>query len=191
MIYPNFRKKYGPPINNRKVSKSTIEKYQDLLPDSLIQLWKEDGFAGYINGMIRTIDPDNVIHYVPKYLELRYNAIPILRTAFGDLIVLSKSTRETSVKMIDIRHQEWVSIASGFPILFEKVFCHEKRLKRVTRSEEFSHIYNTLGPLKSDECYGYFPLLSMGGKECIDNLKVVKFAEYLDSITKTLKDYID
>ena len=41
-----------------------------------------------------------------------------------------------------------------------------------------------LGLLKDDECYGYFPLLCTGGKESVDNIKIVKTIDHIILITQ-------
>ena len=42
------------------------------------------------------------------------------------------------------------------------------------------------GKLDFDECFGYVPLLQLGGSEKVENLKKVKIKEHLELITKML-----
>ena len=35
------------------------------------------------------------------------------------------------------------------------------------------------GPIKSDECLGFVPLLALGGGDSVRNMEVVKMREYL------------
>ena len=41
-----------------------------------------------------------------------------------------------------------------------------------------------MGELKQDECFGYVPLLGLGGSEKIDNLRKVKIREHIELIAK-------
>ena len=41
-----------------------------------------------------------------------------------------------------------------------------------------------LGKLEYDECFGYVPLLGLGGSEKVDNLDKVKIREHIEIITQ-------
>ncbi|WP_297980895.1 T6SS immunity protein Tdi1 domain-containing protein [uncultured Oscillibacter sp.] len=41
------------------------------------------------------------------------------------------------------------------------------------------------GPLQFDECFGYTPLLGLGGSRKVDNLRKVKITEHIDLITES------
>lgn len=41
-----------------------------------------------------------------------------------------------------------------------------------------------LGNLEYDECFGYVPLLALGGKESVNNLKKVKILEHIALIAE-------
>ncbi len=41
-----------------------------------------------------------------------------------------------------------------------------------------------LGKLKHDECFGYVPLLGLGGSEKVQNLKKVKIKEHIELISQ-------
>lgn len=41
-----------------------------------------------------------------------------------------------------------------------------------------------MGVLKYDECFGYVPLLALGGSEKVENLKKVKIKEHIKLITQ-------
>ena len=52
--------------------------------------------------------------------------------------------------------------------------------------------YNTIKEVKAmpkiDECYGYVPALVAGGKDCIDNIQIVKIAPYIDTVIQLMGD---
>lgn len=41
-----------------------------------------------------------------------------------------------------------------------------------------------LGKIELNECFGYFPLLGLGGSEKVENLKKVKIREHIEIITQ-------
>ncbi len=43
-----------------------------------------------------------------------------------------------------------------------------------------------LGELAFDECYGYVPLLGLGGSEKVENLQKVKIKEHISIVSQAL-----
>ena len=48
--------------------------------------------------------------------------------------------------------------------------------------EQYNAAVKKYGELGYDECFGYVPLLALGGKESVDNLKKVKMKEHIELI---------
>jgi len=59
-------------------------------------------------------------------------------------------------------------------------------LKKKTAYTNFLKYNQSLGKLSEDECYGYFPLLGMGGSDKIEYLKKVKIRVYLSIVAQSL-----
>lgn len=51
---------------------------------------------------------------------------------------------------------------------------------------EYEAATNRLGQLQFDECFGYTPLLGLGGSKKVDNLRKVKIKEHIDLITQSV-----
>jgi hypothetical protein len=189
-VFPDFKRKYGDPIDPKPVSEKTLKAFENKLPDYLLQFWQEDGFGGYMDGMIWTIDPTNYIQYLLRWGdEVASNGFPILRTAFGDLISWTNITVDTKddnkidfpfIEFNDIRHQAIVELGGDCKNFFEMNLINKEYFIKRTKLELFTQALEKLGQLKADQCYGYQPLLALGGKEHIDNLKIVNFDIYLD-----------
>ena len=107
-------------------------------------------------------------------------SIPIFATAFGDLITWEKNQ---FVGIVKYRYGENDVISDGFDFFFDDVtdgeldeeFLSIKQYKAATKK---------LGSLEYDECFGYVPLLALGGKESVSNLKKVKIIEHITLITE-------
>jgi hypothetical protein len=190
-VFPNFHNKHGSVFDAKPVPTEIIEKYKDIVPRSLIRLWEEDGWGGYAEGLLWTIDPTKYQEIVPRWIELGANGVPFMRTCFGDLLVWDDKTMGRTVKMIDIRHCQREIICEGMRHMFEVSFCHDVYLNYALKTDEFSEIKKRLGALRSEECYGYEPVLILGGDEILDNLKKVNFDVYLDILTQLIDEPVD
>ena len=51
---------------------------------------------------------------------------------------------------------------------------------------EYEAAANRLGPLQFDECFGYTPLLGLGGSRKADNLRKVKIKEHIELIAQSV-----
>lgn len=57
-------------------------------------------------------------------------------------------------------------------------------LEKYFQIPQYIEAVNKLGKLEQDECFGYVPLLGLGGSEKIQNLKKVKIREYIELISQ-------
>ena len=49
---------------------------------------------------------------------------------------------------------------------------------------QYLEAVNKFGMLEPDECFGYVPLLGLGGREDIDNISKVKIKEHIELISQ-------
>lgn len=68
---------------------------------------------------------------------------------------------------------------------YEKISDVDQSLIQEYREkiEKFNEAVEMHGSLSYDECFGYVPLLAIGGKETTKNLKKVKIREHIALIT--------
>lgn len=57
-------------------------------------------------------------------------------------------------------------------------------MKNILSIKQYKAATKKLGKLEYDECFGYVPLLALGGKESVSNLKKVKIFEHIALITE-------
>ena len=57
-------------------------------------------------------------------------------------------------------------------------------LEKYFQISQYTDAVNKLGKLEQDECFGYVPLLGLGGSERVDNLKKVKIREHIELISQ-------
>ena len=71
-------------------------------------------------------------------------------------------------------------IEDGFDFFFDDITDGE--LDNKLSIKQYKAAIKKLGDLEYDECFGYVPLLALGGKESVDNLKKVKIREHIAMI---------
>lgn len=106
-------------------------------------------------------------------------AIPIFVTAFGDIICWEESKY---IRMIKYKNGIFKGMASGFDFFGEelKSGLYNKEYFELSRYYEAVKL---LGKIEYDECFGYVPLLGLGGSEKIQNLQKVKIREHIELIS--------
>lgn len=60
----------------------------------------------------------------------------------------------------------------------------EHFVEKYLEVDKYSKAVSKLGELEYDECFGYVPLLGLGGSEKVENLKKVKIKEHIELITQ-------
>ena len=167
-------------IKKNDVPEELIKEYEDKLPIELITFWKEYGFGTFYDGYLKAINPNEYKELIEKSYFQGDVSIPIFATAFGDLITWEKNQ---FVGIVKYRYGENDVISDGFDFFFDDVtdgeldeeFLSIKQYKAATKK---------LGSLEYYECFGYVPLLALGGKESVSNLKKVKIIEHITLITE-------
>ena len=152
-----------------------IEKYQNQVPAELLQIWQEDGLGTFLDGYLKVINPDD-------YLELLQNSyfrgeisIPIFATAFGNIITWEKNEFLGIIKYKD----------GTFDIFLENLSLFIKFLPDKSFTDDYFDIplYKKAvakhGQLAYDECFGFVPLLALGGFKDVDHMDKVKVLEHI------------
>ena len=162
---------------------AVIEKYKNVLPQTLIDIWKEYGFGSFAKGFLKTINPDEYQELLNETYISDKNPIPIFTTALGDILVLREEYPEGK-KWFDI---DIVFYRDGD----DSLVCGEKSFfaQELTDLNSYKNDFfwgDYIGAVKKygtipeyDECYGYVPLLGLGGKKTVKNMQIVKIKEHI------------
>jgi hypothetical protein len=97
-----FISAWGEPIAPVTVADSYFEEYADLLPETMLDLWREIGFAGCGDGLLWICDPHTWQPIVNTWLDgldipepYTGTQIPIFRTAYGDIYCFKPGLGQT------------------------------------------------------------------------------------------------
>ena len=159
-----------------KVPEATIKKYSGKIPEQFIEVWKNYGFGSFLQGYFKIINPDEYIEFVREsYFEK--NCIPLLVTALGDIIVWE---RKKYLYLLFYRYNNFDCLDTDGCDFFLDDIADFDFQKNDLKMKDFKEVLESLGYPAYDECYGYVPLLSLGGAERPENLQKVKLREYLE-----------
>jgi len=174
-IFKDFKKE-------GEVSEELIEKYEDRLPEQLIEVWKNYGFGSFLNGFLKIINPDDFQDILNESYFRSDVSIPVFSTAMADLITWEEGNYLSLVKY---RRGDFKIFLSKFKFFFpnlkDKEFCDE-----VLDWEQYLEAIKNKEIPKYEECYGYTPILGLGGSEKIENLETVKLKEHIMLINELM-----
>lgn len=162
-------------IKEQNVSRELCNKYENLLPGELLELWNEYGFGSFMDGYLKLINPEEYQELVCETYFRGDYAIPMFMTAFGDIILWEDNKY---IRMVKYKNGIFKGMASGFDFFLEDL----NNGLFDTGFFEFSNYTDAvkiLGKLNFNECFGYVPLLGLGGSEKVENLKKVKVREHI------------
>lgn len=150
-------------------------KYQSKLPSELIDAWRTHGFGSLLDGYLKMINPDDYQDMLNDTYSLSNSAIPIFVTAFADILTWEKGRY---IRMIKYKDGTFEGIAAGFNFFWTDLAdgAFDARFFDMTQYREAVRQY---GPLQFNECFGYVPLLGLGGSKTVEHLRKVKIKEHI------------
>jgi hypothetical protein len=165
-----------------KIPKDVIEKYIGRIPEQLIDVWKQYGCGSILNGYLKIINPDSITEILEDAYTRNNEAIPLFVTSMGDIIVWEKSRY---LNLLNFRKGKVNVISAGFDFFLEdlndKSFIEEE-----LEWDPYPTAIKEYGEPDFDKCFGYVPLLGLGGSEKVENLKKVKTVEHISLITQLM-----
>jgi hypothetical protein len=185
-IFSLFIEQVGEPVFRQEVPPSSIERYKGVLPDKLLEYWREHGWGGYGDGIFWTVNPQeyegvtaSLIEGTPLENRDRYHIIA--RGAFGDLYLFGENTG-FSVKILAhisrYRGSEYELTAADMDREVQSFFLSKDKAS-VDFDDMFEPAKKKLGMLEHDEMYGFVPALAFGGPCELSHLQKVKTMEHL------------
>lgn len=168
-------------VLNQKVPEEIIQKYKGIIPDEMIEVWNEYGFGMTADGYLKVINPDeyyeeliNIFSYVND------DIVPVFITGMGDIIAYNN---HGYLLYVNVRYQASDIIGKKFELTMKRMKTEDFR-NHVLSWSPYKEAVERYGSLKYEECFGYEPLLSLGGGEGVENLRKVNLKVHLDIISQ-------
>lgn len=164
---------------NSKVPTEIIEKYSTLVPKEIIDIWEQYGFGTFMQGYLKSVNPEEFIEIL-QVSSQRYNeSIVLFATGMADLVLWA----DGFVRLLNFRYGIHKTLLPNFFHFFEMLEA-EFFLNEYLNWQPYPEALKLYGELNYDECFGYTPLLGLGGEEKVENLKKVKLKEHILIITE-------
>ena len=158
----------------KKVPKELINKYNDKLGEDVIEIWEKYGFGSTFKGYLKIINPDDLQELLEETYIMPYDDIPVFVTGMGDIITYNSRGAFT---IVDYRHQRLDII--GIDQKINWYFFFDDEFKEYWQWDPYFEAVEKYGEPGYDECFGYEPLLSLGGDESVENLKKVNYKAHI------------
>lgn len=187
-MYENFLEKNLNSIR-QAVDDTFIAKYADLSYPELTALWQEVGLGSYCDGMLKIINPSDYQEVLNSCYVMDYDKsfLPFMCTAFGDVFAYVKNPKlDNYIVYLNVRYGTYLILPDNLVLLLNKIIFNKSTLKGWFDLENYPVIQEKLGTPNIDECFGYSPLLAMGGSENFENIEIVKTLPYIDISTQTI-----
>lgn len=156
-----------------------IEKYKNIIPQELLDIWQNYGFGTLANGYMKIVNPDDYVGILKKSYFASNVSVPLFATGFADVITWQKGRY---VGLVKYRRSK----APLYPFRFNDFLAdfNSSKTADFLDNSQYSTAIQLLGKLEYDECFGYVPLLALGGSEKADKLRKMKIIQHIDFITQ-------
>lgn len=150
------------------------------------KIYEEYGICTSKDGFYRIVDPEEWQEsYMPWFLLMRDEEevfdgpelYPFMTTAFGFPYIFANLPEEDLAGYINIIKN--FSLVGHASFLFNNVLLDPISYKFTLHGDIYEELSPIKPPLTPDECFGFFPPLSMGGEAVIENVQRVKLREHL------------
>ncbi|MCX7569206.1 DUF1851 domain-containing protein [Tumebacillus sp. DT12] len=165
---------------HQRAPASVIETYTGKIPDEMIAILQQFGFGSVLQGYLKIVHPDRWQELLSDVYVRHQDAIPLFATAMGDLIVWEKGRY---LNLLNFRKGHVSVLASGFDFFLDDLM-DDDFLREEVDGAPYPQAIERYGLPTFDECFGYVPLLGLGGAEQVENLKKVKLIEHIYLITQ-------
>lgn len=199
-FYEEFVENFGVGTQYEAITDEFLSKYESIFPDGLLEFWRKEGWSSYADGLVWTVNPDKFAWVVDGWVR----AVPempvdskyfiIARSAFGNFYCLSLDSKKIfSISCPDVTvvaSKDCFVSAPGSAELAAGLFFSLADTDYFDYDDEnqsplFERALERLGPLAHDECYGFVPLLSLGGVASLDHLEKVRMDVHIDIIRQS------
>ncbi|RSX52026.1 GAD-like domain-containing protein [Bifidobacterium callimiconis] len=176
MIDPNDRSCFDDFQPFRPMPASSYRRWRSLVPAQIVDVWDRWGLGVFCDGYLRVVNPDDwtdIIARIYRPFWVKRPPIPVLATAFGDLIVVE---RKDLLHTLQFRN----SIVRLGSITYYLADIPDPYFQsHVLGMRGYTTARRRLGVPRYGDCYVYSPLVCEGGPERSDHLHVGNMRAYL------------
>jgi len=179
----NFRQWHGPSDQCENATGEVIEKYKGVLPNALLDEWRDYGWCAYANGNLWLVNPDDYADALQEWLPdwCHGEDLPVVfaRGPFGELLV----SYQDVVGQLNVHHGRYIEIGADVETFLEfsldKGYVAEALVASLAK-----RVRKRIGALASDEMYTFVPALALGGTHSASSAEKVKILPQLSILSQ-------
>lgn len=156
-------------------AQDTIAKYTGILPDFLLEEWRERGFSHYMKGLLQTTNPEDYYDVLEGWVTEPQKCHVVLRTAFGSMYYL----KDSEYHYISVVHNLFSHLQKRLDFIIRFSLCNKENQKGILYKDIYTKAFKRLGAPGSDEVYAFIPAIALGGNYSPDTIKLAKLKEHL------------
>ncbi|MFG1790432.1 GAD-like domain-containing protein [Nocardia sp. NPDC049149] len=202
MSFPvkDVTRRWGRPSFSVPVPVERFEQYGGQVPNFLLDLWRELGFAGFRKGLLWLCDPEEWQTSVDEWtsgVDLPFGDdkwIAVTRSAFGRVSLWGE---RTGLSLTIIPYAGWVMPMDNSSEMSDDF---ERDLQILSSLEVasgdlldpdgdddkplFKRVLKRLGPVGPDTMYGFVPAHALGGLMLPDHVQIVDAAVHMQILSQ-------
>lgn len=160
------------------IPEESIQQFEAVAPEGLLELWREKG-RGAIGelGFIRLVDPARAANMVRGIVSLPEGSVVVGVTALADLLVVLPGNTWAAIKY------RWKVIDPLPPGVTLDAYLDAVEdpgmLQDFFQWDVYPQAVERLGIPGEDRCFGYVPLLALGGRMAPESLEEMGLWEHM------------
>jgi hypothetical protein len=141
------------------IEPGTVERFQGAVPAPIATVWREHGAGLVGDGFVRLLDPGRASRMLDGVLGMPAGAVPVFATALADLVLYI----EPLFHVVRFRFGVIDTLAFDAAALLVDL-QREEYLDATLARQPYPAGVQRLGVPGIDECFGFVPLLTLGGR---------------------------
>ena len=178
---------FGPPVNAVPMAPAELEALAGRLPPELLAFWREYGLGMWLDGKFQFCRPTDYADLVRQIFEDDPDLLPSAThmvgfSAMGQLLLWNEQHKRVEVDLpwLTARVDAFDARKPGGPTHFSLVtplshLDHEGSFDVFEQTDAaeplFARARARLGPLDLGQCYGFVPMLALGGSAKLDRIE--------------------
>lgn len=173
-LLKQFFKLFPPNSDGVKPNEETLTFFEDKLPEEILAVWKQYGFASLGNGILKMVNPTD--YFTSFYSWIGgddHTKIPLFVTAFGDFFYIRiVGEGQQDICFLDIHRRVINVCAYSLEEFFNIYIMEQSSIDKDLKRELFTAAFSTNGALTFGDIYSFVHPVKKGGAEDAQNIVV-------------------
>jgi len=170
-------------VIDSKPTAELVARYAPLVPPEILEVWQQYGFGSFREGYLKVVNPDDYADLLADTYQLTSGQaappVVLFATAMCDLLIWE----DGFLTRVDYRHGQTEVLGRNLNLFF-KNHADDFNPRERLLWDPYPAARARLGEPAFDECFGYVPLLALGGPETVEHLQKVKLREHIALIAE-------